>query len=185
MAAAFEQNRETLKLLPTDCGLDVGHAVVVAEFVVRLEDYLGSAVAHRVRHRHAVLTKKTKLRIESGIVSCQHAAVTGSNQLAGMKREAGHVTVRPSDPFPIAFAQDLAADRASGIFYQFQIVSACDAGYVAHVTRHPDLVDAEDRPGAWRDAALDERRVDVEGAGLDVDKHRDSAGVTNFVGWRG
>src|SRR4051794_25064749 len=48
MTAAFEQRRQTFQLLASYGGLDVGHAVVVAELVVRFENHLRSAMADGV-----------------------------------------------------------------------------------------------------------------------------------------
>ena len=163
--------RHALQLLASDRRLDVGHAVVVADLGMRLEDHLWRGVAHGVGNAHAVLAKPA----ETGGPSrhCrQHAAVAGADDLARMEREAGDVAVRLADFLPPAVPQRISlpmAQAASSI--SGQAVAPRTAGS-PQVAGHADLVHAEDRPRARRDGGLDSSGSMLKVVGLDVDEHR-------------
>src|SRR5262249_36861990 len=99
-AADLNHLGEALQLLATDGRLDVGHAVVVADDRVRLEDHLARPVAHGVRHAHAVLPQQPALRVPAGVVGGDHAAVAGAHHLAGVNGEARDVAVRLAGLLP-------------------------------------------------------------------------------------
>ena len=103
------------KLLASDSSLDVGHPVVVPEHRMLLEDDRVRAVPLAVVHAHPVLAKQAERRVEFRIVGGQHPAVTGTDHLARMEREAGDSPVRPADLLPGAVPEDLAADCAGGV----------------------------------------------------------------------
>src|SRR5664279_354910 len=48
LPAAAHEFWEALQLLPTDCRLDIGHPIVIAEFRIGLEDYLVGPMTHGV-----------------------------------------------------------------------------------------------------------------------------------------
>src|ERR1051326_7845817 len=158
-ASTLQQFGKPFELLSADGGLDVGHAVVVAEFVVTLEDHFAGAVTNGVGYRHAMLTPETELRVERGIAGGQHAPVPRRDELARMEGKAGDVAVRPSDFLPISFMQDLAADGAGGIFDDSQIMTARNFGEGSEVAGHSHLVHAKDRAGSRRDGAFYELRI--------------------------
>ena len=71
-----------------------------------------------------MLPPEAKLAIELGVCGGEHAAVTGGEQFAGMKREAGHIRMRLADPFPAFVQTNLAAYSAGGILDDRKVVLA-------------------------------------------------------------
>ena len=95
-----------------------------------------------VRHAHALLSQEPELAVPVPARGCQHAALAGRDQLAGVKREAGDVAVRLADPLPAAFQEQLAANGAGRVFDQRQVVPAGYREHTWQVARHSKLVDA-------------------------------------------
>ena len=75
-----------------------------------------------------------------------------------------------------------------GVLDNFQIVVARDVEDAIHVASVAGEVHRQDRADAFVGAALerllDARRVDVEGAGIDVNEHRTRAEVAENLGGR-
>src|SRR5579863_2190221 len=83
--AASNRFRQALELHAAHRGLDIGHAVIVAELGIFLEDHLIGSVANSIRNAHAMLPQQPKLAVEFGIGGRQHTAVAGGDYLARMK----------------------------------------------------------------------------------------------------
>ena len=66
-ASPRDDLRQALQLLPPDRRLDIGHAVVVADRRIRLEDDLARTVADRVGHAHRMLPQQAELAVPFGI----------------------------------------------------------------------------------------------------------------------
>ena len=128
LASPGNDLRQALQLLAPDRGLDVGHAVVVADRGVRLEDHLRRAVPHRVRNTHRMLAQQAELLVPLGVARRDHAAVAGADDLARVERKAGDVAVRPADLLPLAIPEDLAADRAGGVLDERNAVHGAPCG---------------------------------------------------------
>src|SRR5437667_172866 len=62
-----------------------------------------------------------------------------------------------------------------------QPVAMRDADDRREIARHADLVHAENRAGSAGDGRCNQRRIDVERAGIDVDEHRYRAAVADRI----
>src|SRR5438105_15929266 len=113
---------------------------------------------------------------------CDHSSIPRCEQLARMKGKARDIAVRLTDLFPGVIPQDLTSTRASCIFYDCQVVPAGNYCDRLEITRHPDLVNAENRTCSLVDFLLDECRIDIESPGLDVDKNGLRPAVNDAVG---
>ena len=137
----------------------------------------------RIRHVHAVLAQQAESGIERRVGRGQHAAVAGREELARVKRKAGDVAVRTTHPLPQPVrAANLAAGGAGRILDHAEAMprgQACDGG---QVTRHPQLVHAEDGPRGGRDGGFHLPWVDVERVRVNIDEHRRGAAVPDGVG---
>src|SRR5262249_50684148 len=162
-------------------GLQVGHAVVEAEHLVRLEDDFRRAVSHGVGNAHAVLPPQPEAGIPFRTGRRDHPAVAGRNDLARMERKTGDVAVRFADSLPPAIDAYLAPDRAGGILDDPEAVASSQYHNRVHLARHAELMHAENRPGAARDRRLDGRRIHVERRRLDVDEHGGRTAVPDGV----
>ena len=63
-------------------------------------------------------------------------------------------------------------------------VPARDRHEAAQIARHADLMHTQDGARARRDGRFDQRRVDIEGRGIDIDEDRHRAAVADGVGGR-
>ena len=182
---AVHDIRQFRQLLASDCGLDVGHAVIEADGKIVLEDHLRRAVPHGVRDAHAVLAKQPELLVEFGIRGRKHPAFARRDHLAGMEGEASDPAVGLADSIPAAAVHaDLASDSTGGILDQGNAVAICDRNERCEIAGHPHLVDHYDRARAGRDRFGHAVRIDVVGVRIDVDEDGGRTAISNAIGGR-
>ena len=114
---ALDDLRQALQLLAADRRLDVGHAVVVAERGVRLEDDLLRAVPLRVSGTLMPCCRSRRncaSQSASVVVTMPPSPVVMT--LRGWKEKQATSPCGLADPLPAAVPADLAADGAGGVF---------------------------------------------------------------------
>src|SRR5208282_2831227 len=117
-----------------------------------------------------------------------YAALGGGEILGGVETETGEVADGADfrHPAPVHVAR--GAGRVRGILDNFQIVVARDFEDPIHVASLAGKVHGQDRAdpfvGATLERLLDAGRVDVEGAGIDVNEHRPRPEVAENLGGR-
>lgn len=165
LPAAADEFCEALQLLPTDCRLDIGHPIVIAEFRIGLEDYLVGPMAHGVWHGHGMLPPQAKPGIPVLVFCRDHSSIAGGEDLPGMKGETGRIPMGLADSLPFAVPQDLAPDGAGSVFDQRQTVLFSNWHKTRKITRHADLMHAQKRAGPSTDGSLDQAgsRLNVSG----------------------
>jgi hypothetical protein len=62
------------------------------------------------------MAKKTRISVDLGVRGGNHAAIPGGNDLAGVKRETGHIASRLADSLPATLPLDVAPNRTGSIF---------------------------------------------------------------------
>src|SRR5580704_19102191 len=138
--AAGDDLRQTLELFPTNGSLNVGHAVVVAEHGMLLEDDLSRTVPHRVGNAHTVLAKHLEFGVPFVVRRREHAAIACAHDLARMEREARDIAAWAPDLLELAFPRYLAADRTCRVFHNGKTVTARDCKDRRQIARHTHLV---------------------------------------------
>src|SRR5262249_61078023 len=119
-------------------------------------------VSDRIRYTDDVLTPKAKFSIQFRISRREHTAVSGCKKLAGMKREASHIAMRPADFFPVSVPANFASNSAGGIFDDRQRIAPSNTCNCLYIAGHAHLVDTKDRTRAFRDHVLDQCRINIE-----------------------
>ncbi len=102
-----------------------------------------------------------------GVVTDHHTTVAETAEVFG--REKGQTAHVPEGAGGVAVL--LCADRLRGVFDHEQIVLASDSVDGAHVGHLSEEMHGCDRASLVGDHGFDLANIDVEGAGLDVDKH--------------
>ena len=113
---------------------------------------------------------------ERCVVGRDHPAFAGRDDLPRVEAEHGLVRVGAD-----LAALVLGADRRGGVLYDVEAVTLRDLVDRADIAGEADLVDRHDGLRSPRDLALDVRRINVEGAGVDVREHHRRARVQDRV----
>ena len=113
------------------------------------------------------------------VVDEQRTAFAGSDVLGFVKAQGRHVTDAPERATFIGSHQALG-----GILDHDEAMTLGDGHYGVHFAGNARVVNDHDRTRALRDRRLDQRFVDVERVGPDVDEHRHAAAEHKGVGRR-
>ena len=143
-------------------GLNIGHAIVEAQFQIRFKCNCSGFMPCRAVHAHAVDTQEAKQLVPFFIVRCDHATVAGGDDLTGMKRKTGHIALGFSDFLPMIITHNFAADGTCGVFNDPQTLLFGKIRNRGHIAGHAHLVHTQDSPRRRSDGIFDEFRVDVE-----------------------
>ena len=140
------------QLSEADGGVDIGHAEVVAQFLVK------------VALPHAMLTKPPAFGREPLVMGGDHAPLGGGDILGRVEGEAAcaegtHPTALVGGSMGLA-----------GILDHSQIVSAGYGEDRVHLAGQAVEMHGQERHGTGRDGRLDLDGIDVEGHGVDIDK---------------
>lgn len=182
LAAPLGERGKATELALAERGLDVAHAVVVAE----LELLVVPAALVGPPHEgaiagDAVLGEEFDAPREPIIHGRNRAALARGHGLHRVETEAGDVGDRPHLPA----VRRARADGVGGVLYEDEAVPVADLAYRRVVDRNAAEVDGHDRLGAPGDGGLDGGRVDVPRLRVDVGEHRGRAAVEDAVRRRG
>ena len=146
------------QLLAPDGGLDVGHPVVEAKNRIGFGHDPIRRMPNRIGHAHPMVPPQPESLVPVCSAGCDHATVPGCQELSGVKRKTGRVSVWTPDPLPAVTPPDFAARRARRILDEGQRVTFRNCGQGTKITRHAELVYAQNRPGTWTERRLDPAR---------------------------
>ena len=159
LAPARDDRGQARQLLAPDRRLDVRHPVVEPQHRVLLLDHLRRPCRTVSGTLIPCCRSRRNRRSRSAIAGREHAAVAGRQQLARVKREAGHerrAAGRSAASVLATGSRCPPAHAASSI-----TARPCRSRHGENrveIARHPELVHAQNRPRPRADRRLDERR---------------------------
>ena len=188
-SAAAHEVVGAFELGQADGGVYVGEVVLEAHVVDFVIPRAALVVALPRVLVHPVQAGDRDFIRERGVRRGDHAALGGGEILGGVEAEASEIADGADLRHPAAVHVARGAGRVRGVLDHFQIVVARDVENAIHVAGVTGKVHRQNSAHAFVLAALerllDAGRVDVEGAGIDVDEHRTRAEVAENFGGRG
>src|SRR3990172_1098046 len=110
-----------------------------------------------------------------------HTSVSCGDDLAGMKRETGHIAVWSSNLLPRTVPEYLTANCTGRIFNDRKTIFLCTLCNCRHVAWHTHLVDTKDCTCPGTDDLVDEGRIHVIGIWFYIYENRFGSTVSNAV----
>src|SRR5580698_6636125 len=136
------QLAQLAELYQADCRLDVGHPEVEADLDEVLDDRLPAAVPVRRADIHAVLAQAANAGGYRRVPRGQHAAVSGSQQLARMERVGSQVGPGAGRTVVVA-----GPGSTRGVFDDHDAARIAKSAHAIQVRGHARLVNQDDCAG--------------------------------------